>query len=67
MIDTLLILADTLLFGAAVLTLVLGLSCIIMAVLSTKTGAAAYKERIEYGFLGVSSLGVMGLLTYAIL
>lgn len=67
MVDTLLVLADTLLFGAILLTLVLGISCIAMAVLSTKTGAEVYKERIEYGFFGVSSLCIMAVLVYAIL
>jgi hypothetical protein len=66
MVDTLLVFANTLLFGAIMLSLVLGISCIAMAALSTKTGAQAYKERIEYGFLGVSSLGIMALLIYAL-
>jgi len=66
MFDTLLAFANTLLFGALILTLVIGLSCIVMAFISTKSGAEAYKERIEYGFFGVASLGIMGLLVYAI-
>lgn len=57
---------NALLFGALLLTLILGLSCIVMGVISTKSGAEALKERIEYGFLGVSSLAVMGILAYAI-
>jgi hypothetical protein len=67
MLDTLLVLGNTLLFGAIMLALILGVSCIAMAVLSTKTGAPGYKERIEYGFFGVSSLAIMGLLIYALL
>lgn len=66
MIDALLAFANTFLFGALILTLVLGFSFIIMAFLSNKTGTEAYKERIEYGFFGVSSFGIMGLLAYAI-
>lgn len=66
MLDTLLALADTLLFGALILALVLGVSCILMAFMSSKTGAEAYKERIEYGFFGVTSFGIMGLLVYVI-
>lgn len=54
------------LFAGLLLTLILGLSCIVMGVISTKSGAEAIKERIEYGFLGVSSLAVMGLLAYAL-
>jgi hypothetical protein len=66
MLDTLLVFANTILFGAMILALVLGLSCIVMAFLSSKTGLDAYKERIEYGFMGVSGLGIMGLLAYAL-
>ena len=66
MLDTFLVFANTLLFGVMMLALVIGLTCIVMAVLSTKTGAEAYKERIEYGFFGVSGLGIMGLLAYAL-
>lgn len=55
----------TLLFGATIVTLILGLSCLVMAVVSSKTGAAAYKERIEYGFMGISGLAITGLLIYA--
>lgn len=57
---------DILLFAALLLALILGLSCIVMACISTKKGAEAIKERIEYGFFGVSGLAVMGLLAYAI-
>lgn len=66
MLDTLLVFANTLLFGAMMLSLVLGISCIVMAILSTKTGTQAYQERIEYGFFGVSALGIMALLAYAL-
>jgi hypothetical protein len=55
----------TLLFGATLVTLVLGLACIVMAVISDKTGAEAYRERIEYGFMGISGLAITGLLLYA--
>ncbi len=65
MLDTLLVLGDALLFGFMMLSLVLGLTCVVMAFLSTKTGAEAMKERIEYGFLGTSGLAIMGLLAYA--
>lgn len=55
---------NTLLLGLAIVTLVLGLTSIIMGVISDKQGAEALKERIEYGFLGVSSLVICGLLGY---
>ncbi len=53
------------LFGATVLALVLGLSCIVMAFLSGKTGAEGMREKIEYGFMGVSGLTITLLLGYA--
>ncbi|MGQ8366602.1 hypothetical protein [Glaciecola sp. 1036] len=56
----------TLKFAVFILALVLGLSCIVMGFLSTKSGAEAMKERIEYGFLGVSGLAVTGLMLYAL-
>ena len=57
---------NTLLFGLMMLALVLGVSCVVMAIITGKKGAEGMKERIEYGFFGVSGLGVMGLLAYAI-
>lgn len=54
-----------LLFGATIVALVLGLSCIIMAFLTGKSGVDGVREKIEYGFLGVSALAITGLLAYA--
>ncbi|MFT6270340.1 MAG: hypothetical protein ACJAVV_003174 [Alphaproteobacteria bacterium] len=67
MVDTLSVFANTLLLGATMLMLILGVSCIVMAALSTKVGAQAYKERIEYGFFGVSSFVIMCVLIYALM
>jgi hypothetical protein len=53
------------LFGATVLALVLGLTCIVMAFLTGKTGADGMREKIEYGFMGVSGLTITFLLAYA--
>jgi hypothetical protein len=53
------------LFGATAVALVLGLSCIVMAFLSGKTGAEGMREKIEYGFMGVSGLAITLLLAYA--
>lgn len=53
------------LFGATVVALVLGLSCIVMAFLTGKTGADGLREKIEYGFMGVSGLTLTLLLAYA--
>ncbi|MGB3726234.1 MAG: hypothetical protein WA981_10750 [Glaciecola sp.] len=58
-------LITTVLFGAMMLALVLGLSCIVMSVTSTKQGPEALKERIEYGFFGVTGLALTALLAYA--
>lgn len=58
-------LVSTILFGATILALVLGLSCIVMGVTSNKQGAEALRERIEYGFFGVSGLALTVLLAYA--
>lgn len=66
-LETLAVFGGTLLFGAMMLSAILGLSCIVMAIISTKTGAEAYKERIEYGFFGVSGLGIMAVLLYALM
>ena len=63
-LDTLLALADPLLFGALILTLVLGVTCLAMAIMSNKSGAEVYKERIEYGFFSVSCFCFMGLVVY---
>lgn len=65
MLETLLVVADTILFGLMMLALVLGVTCIVMAFLSDKKGAEALKERIEFGFFGVSGLAIMALLAVA--
>lgn len=65
MLETLLVVADTILFGLMMLALVLGITCIVMAFLSDKKGAEALKERIEFGFFGVSGLAIMALLAVA--
>ncbi len=54
-----------LLFGATIVALVLGLTCIVMAILSGKSGAEGMREKIEYGFMGVSGLTITLLLGYA--
>ncbi len=51
--------AEAGLFGLVVLTFVLGLSSIIMGVIPSP--AHGMKEKVEYGFFGVSFL-VLGLL-----
>ena len=58
-------LINAIIFAGAAIALILGLSCIVMGFLSTKSGAEALKERIEYGFMGVSGLVITLLLGYA--
>ena len=58
---------NALLFGVAVVAMVLGLSSIIMGVITEKQGAEALQERIEYGFLGVSALVICGLFGYLLM
>jgi len=65
MLDFLLGIGDSLVFAAMILALILGVSCIVMAFISNKSGAEALKERIEYGFMGISGLAITGLLAYA--
>ncbi len=59
-------LVNTVLFGAMMLALVLGLSCIVMGFLSNKKGVEAMKERIEYGLMGVSGLAITALIGFAL-
>ena len=56
--------AEAGLFGLTILTIVLGLSSIIMGIIPSP--AHGMKEKIEYGFFGVSSIIVGILLTLAI-
>lgn len=53
------------LFGATLVALVLGLTCVVMAFLTGKSGAEGMREKIEYGFMGISGLVVTFLLAYA--
>lgn len=57
---------NALAFGGALLALVLGLTCVIMAFLSSETGEAGMKEKVEYGFFGVSGIILTALLAYAL-
>lgn len=50
-------------FGFMILAFVLGVTCIVMGATTGKQGPEALKERVEYGFMGVSGL-VIALLTF---
>ena len=53
-------------FAAMMVAFILGLSCIIMAAISTKHGKEAVIERVEYGFMGVSGVAISALMLYAL-
>lgn len=53
-------------FGVMMIAFILGLSCIIMAAISTKQGGEAMRERVEYGFMGVSGVAISALMLYAL-
>ncbi|MFC3121236.1 hypothetical protein [Agaribacter flavus] len=57
---------NTLKLGVLFLALILGLSCIVMSVISNKQGAAAMQERVEYGFFGVTGLVITAVMAYAL-
>lgn len=56
--------AEAGLFGLTVLTIVLGISSILMGVIPSP--AHGMKEKVEYGFFGVSSIVVSVLLVLAL-
>lgn len=60
--------AEAITFGVALLAFVLGISSIIMGFLPQPEGVAAdgLKEKIEYGFFGITGLVICLLLAYAI-
>jgi hypothetical protein len=57
---------NALAFGGFTLALVLGLTCVIMAFLSTEKGEAGMKEKVEYGFFGVTGIILTALMAYAL-
>ena len=57
---------DAILFGFALIAFVLGFSSIIMGFLPQPSSQAAMKNRIEYGFFGVSGIVLFILFVYAL-
>jgi hypothetical protein len=55
---------EALVFGLTIAAFVIGLSCIIMGFMPQQE--SGMKEKVEYGFFGVSSLVIGGLLSLAI-
>lgn len=59
--------AEAITFGFALVAFVLGLSSIVMGFLPQAEGAAdGLKEKVEYGFFGVTGLVICIMLAYAI-
>ncbi|WJG09892.1 hypothetical protein [Aliiglaciecola sp. LCG003] len=56
---------DAVLFGMTVLAFVVGMSCIIMGFIPSP--ANGLKEKIEYGYFGVSGLAVAFLFALALM
>jgi hypothetical protein len=56
---------DAILFGCALVAFVLGISSVIMGFLPQEDGQSVMKNRIEYGFFGVTGLVVFALFMYA--
>lgn len=56
---------NAVLFLGTALGVILGLTCIIMAVISDAKGPELLKERVEYGFIGISALAIGIVLTFA--
>jgi hypothetical protein len=57
---------EPILFVFAVITLVMGLSSIIMGFLSQPAGTNPMQARIEYGFFGASGLVLFVIFLYAL-
>ena len=55
---------NALIFGAALVTFVLGLSSIIMGFMVSVDTPNPMAKRIEYGYLGVSSIVLCSLMVY---
>lgn len=56
--------SEALVFGLTIAAFVVGLSCIIMGFMPQPN--SGMKEKVEYGFFGVSSIVIGALLTLAI-
>ena len=58
---------EAFLFGLALMAFVLGVSSMVMAIVHKPVSAgAAMKEKVEYGFFGISGLVLCVLFSYAL-
>lgn len=58
--------SDAILFGFAVIALVLGISSIIMSFISQPSQQDVIKNRVEYGFFGITGVVLFCLFLYAL-
>ena len=57
---------EALLFGLVLVSFVLGLSCLIMGLLPQAANANAMRNKVEYGFFGISGLILFAVFFYAL-
>ena len=57
---------EPILFGFTLITFVLGISSIIMSLLSTPEGVNVIQSKVEYGFFGASGLTLFAVFVYAL-
>lgn len=57
---------EAILFGFALVSFVLGVSSLIMSMLPQASAATAIRNKVEYGFFGVSGLAVFAVFLYAL-
>ena len=57
---------EAFLFGLVVVSFVLGISSIIMGLLPQPAGANGMRNKVEYGFFGVSALVLFAVFFYAL-
>lgn len=58
--------SDAILFGFALVAFVLGISSIIMGFIAQPSQQDVIKNRVEYGFFGISGVALFGLFIYAL-
>ncbi|MFT4941855.1 MAG: hypothetical protein ACI88A_004926 [Paraglaciecola sp.] len=57
---------DAILFGFALVAFVLGISSIIMGVIAQPSQQDVVKNRVEYGFFGITGVVLFSLFLYAL-
>jgi len=57
---------EPILFGCTLITFVLGITSIIMSMLSAPEGRNVMQSKVEYSFFGVSALALFAVFVYAL-